>query len=127
MKGKLYLLPVAISDEDPRGGIPEQNLVIARTLKNFIVEDEKMGRRNLKKFGYVDISAAQLAVLNEHTKMGEISSLLAPMLAGEDCGLMSDAGCPGIADPGADVVRIAHAKGIEVVPLTGPSSIILSI
>ncbi len=125
--GKLYLIPVPISDENGLLHIPEYNLQQIRLLKYFIVEDEKMARRHLKLFGYQVIQNAELLLLNEHTKKENISTLLSHLVNGENIGLMSDAGCPGIADPGADVVKIAHQKGIEVIPLVGPSSIVLSI
>jgi 16S rRNA (cytidine1402-2'-O)-methyltransferase len=125
--GKLFLLPVPISEENGLLHIPEYNLHQVRLLKHFIVEDEKMARRYLKLFGYQVIQNAELLLLNEHTKKENISELLSPLLAGENVGLMSDAGCPGIADPGADIVKLAHQKGIVVIPLVGPSSIVLSI
>ncbi len=125
--GKLFLIPVPISEENGLKHIPEYNLQQVRLLTHFIVEDEKMARRFLKLFGYSPIEKANLLLLNEHTKKENISELLASLLKGEDVGLMSDAGCPGIADPGADVVKMAHQKGIEVIPLIGPSSIVLSI
>lgn len=125
--GKLYLIPVPIGDENPLAMLPQANIDIARSLTYFIAEDEKTARRNLKLFGYPALPQAIIAVLNEHTLAENVSTLLAPLLAGNDVGLMSDAGCPGIADPGAEVVRLAHAKNIDVLPLVGPSSIVLSI
>ena len=125
--GKLYLLPVPIANEGGYEFIPNANATIIQSLKKFIAEDAKTARRFLKGFGYSDLPSAELFLLNEHTKSGEISSLLKPLLLGENVGLMSDAGCPGIADPGADVVKLAHKQGIHVVPLVGPSSIVLSI
>ena len=125
--GKLYLLPVPIIEENGHKFVPEYNAGIVKTLTKFIAEDAKTARRFLKGFGYANIQEAEILLLNEHTKNGEISGLLKPLLEGQDMGLMSDAGCPGIADPGADVVKLAHQKGIEVVPLVGPSSIVLSI
>lgn len=125
--GILYLLPVPIVDENPLAMVPESNLMLCRKLIHFIAEDEKSARRHLKIFGYQNITEAQIQVLNEHSRQSELSILLAPLIEGNDVALMSDAGCPGIADPGADLVRLAHTKGIRVVPLTGPSSIVLSI
>jgi len=126
-QGKLFLIPVPVTDEKGVEHIPPFNLEIVRRLKYFIVEDAKTARRFLKLFSYPSIENAELSLLNEHTKKEELSGLFVPLLKGEDVGLMSDAGCPGIADPGADVVKIAHQKGIEVIPLVGPSSIVLSI
>ena len=125
--GKLYLLPVPIVDENGHRFIPTYNAEIINTLTKFIAEDAKTARRFLKGFGYTAIQNAELFLLNEHTKTGELSALLNPLVNGENMGLMSDAGCPGIADPGAEVVKLAHKKNIEVVPLVGPSSIVLSI
>lgn len=125
--GKLYLLPVPIAEADLATHFPQWNLEIMRGLKYFIAEDGKTARRNLKLFGYPKIEEAEILLLNEHSRPEEIPGLLKTALEGENVGLMSDAGCPGIADPGAEVVRLAHQKGIEVVPLVGPSSIVLSI
>jgi 16S rRNA (cytidine1402-2'-O)-methyltransferase len=125
--GKLYLLPVPISEDPINNFIPEYNLTIVKELVNFIAEDAKTARKFLKWFGYPKIELAEIMLLNEHTKGGNILELIQPLLEGKDIGLMSDAGCPGIADPGAEVVKLAHQKNIEVVPLVGPSSIVLSI
>lgn len=125
--GKLYLLPVPLSENKAEDFIPAYNFSIVQQLTKFIAEDAKTARRFLKLFGYKKIEAAEILLLNEHTKDNEISTLLASLLNGENVGLMSDAGCPGIADPGAEVVKMAHQKNIEVVPLVGPSSIVLSI
>ncbi|MBL7920381.1 MAG: SAM-dependent methyltransferase [Bacteroidia bacterium] len=125
--GKLYLLPVPINEESENNFIPEHNFLIVRSLTNFIAEDAKTARRFLKWFGYPKIELAEIFLLNEHTKGNTFAELLQPLLEGKDVGLMSDAGCPAIADPGAEVVKLAHKKNIEVVALTGPSSIVLSI
>lgn len=125
--GKLFLIPVPIAEENGKSNLPAFNSEVVKSLKHFIVEDPKTARRFLKYYGYSPIDAAELLLLNEHTQQDQISKLLAPLTGGENVGLMSDAGCPGIADPGADVVKLAHEKGIEVVPLVGPSSIVLSI
>jgi 16S rRNA (cytidine1402-2'-O)-methyltransferase len=125
--GKLYLLPVPISDNALRDYLPEHNLTVVNNLRKFIAEDLKTARRFLKSCGYADISKAEISTLNEHTKESEREALLKNLLNGEDVGLMSDAGCPGIADPGAEVVALAHRRGIRVVPFAGPSSIVLSI
>jgi 16S rRNA (cytidine1402-2'-O)-methyltransferase len=125
--GKLYLLPVPISDDGVNHFIPEYNLTIVRGLTDFIAEDAKTARRFLKWFSYPKIEAAEIVLLNEHTKTNNMLELIQPLLEGKDVGLMSDAGCPGIADPGAEVVKLAHQKNIEVIPLVGPSSIVLSI
>jgi 16S rRNA (cytidine1402-2'-O)-methyltransferase len=125
--GKLFLIPVPVSEESGLAHIPAFNTETVKTLKYFIAEDAKTARRFLKLCSYPDISAAEIALLNEHSRQEDFTELLHPLLKGENVGLMSDAGCPGIADPGAEVVKEAHKKGIEVIPLTGPSSIVLSI
>jgi 16S rRNA (cytidine1402-2'-O)-methyltransferase len=125
--GNLYLLPVPISEQGGYEFIPAQNAEIIKTLTKFIAEDAKTARRFLKGFGYTNLPGAEIFILNEHTKSGEFSALLEPLLKGEDVGLMSDAGCPGIADPGAEVIQLAHKNNIRVIPLVGPSSIVLSI
>lgn len=121
------MLPVPVTEEKTTEHIPEYNLHTVRSLEHFIAEDAKTTRKNLKLFGYPAIEKAQVHLLNEHTKKESIPSLLSPLLSGQDTGLMSDAGCPGIADPGADVIYIAHQKNISVIPLVGPSAIVLSI
>ncbi len=128
-KGVLYLIPTALGDEtDQRRVFPEYNLGIINTLIHFVVEDERSARRALKKMGIITpISDLKLLTLNKHTKQGEINNYLKPALEGLSIGLLSEAGCPAIADPGAEVVNLAHQLGIKVVPLVGPSSILLAI
>jgi 16S rRNA (cytidine1402-2'-O)-methyltransferase len=125
--GKLFLLPVPIAEGSDSNFIPAYNFEIVKQLTHFIAEDAKTARRFLKYFGYPNIPTAEIAELNEHTKQVSITELIQPLLKGQNVGLMSDAGCPGIADPGAEVVKLAHQYNIEVVPLVGPSSIVLSI
>ena len=125
--GRLFLFPVPISEEEGALHIPEFNLKQIRLISHFIVEDEKTARRNLKLFGHPDIPSVSLNLLNEHTKKEEIYELLKPLLQGKNTALMSDAGCPGIADPGAELINLAHKNGIDVIPFSGPSSVVLSI
>ncbi len=127
MTGILYLLPVGLGDSDLSAVLPQKNMEIIRELSWFIAENAKEARAFLKQCAYPEISRAQLSLINQHAKAEELRSFLDPLLQGHNMGLMSDAGCPGIADPGAEVIRIAHQKGIRVVPLVGPSSIVLSI
>jgi 16S rRNA (cytidine1402-2'-O)-methyltransferase len=97
-------------------------------IKHFIVEDVRSARRFLKKVERsIDIDTLQFYPLNKHTSPEEISGYLQPLLEGHSMGVISEAGCPAVADPGADVVAIAQRKGLKVVPLVGPSSIILSV
>lgn len=125
-KGVLYLFPTPIGEENMNRVIPEFNLEIIRTIKQFIAEDAKTARRFLKQCNYAVIQEAEIALLNEHTQSSSYSEFIKPLLAGHNVGLMSDAGCPGIADPGAEVVKAAHLHGIKVMPLVGPSSIVLT-
>lgn len=125
--GRLYLLPVGLGECNLEDVLPKRNLDLVKTLTYFIAENAKEARAFLKQCAYPEISRAQLSLVNQHVKTDELNSFLAPLLQGHDMGLMSDAGCPGIADPGAEIIQLAHKKGIKVVPLVGPSSIVLSI
>ncbi len=126
-KGKLYLLPVGLSDAPLNKVLPAFNCEVVKDLKYFIAEDAKSARRFLKQCGYADISSAEIEILNEHTQTNNYRKFLEAAEHGYSIGLMSDAGCPGIADPGSEVVKAAHEAGVEVVPLIGPSSIVLTI
>jgi 16S rRNA (cytidine1402-2'-O)-methyltransferase len=125
--GTLYLLPVGLGECNLEDVLPKRNLDLIKSLTYFIAENAKEGRAFLKQCAYPEISRAQLSLINQHVKLDELNSFLSPLLQGNNMGLMSDAGCPGIADPGAEVISLAHKKGIKVVPLVGPSSIVLSI
>lgn len=125
--GTLYLFPVTLGETEVSLVIPAYNIELIKKITVFIAEDAKNARRFLKQCGYPDISKVEILLLNEHTKGAELPSLINDLFQGKDIGLLSDAGCPGIADPGAEVVKHAHQKNIKVVPLVGPSSIVLSI
>lgn len=125
--GTLYLFPVTLGETEVSLVIPAHNIELIKTITVFIAEDAKNARRFLKQCGYSDLSKAEILLLNEHTKYSELPELTNALFQGKNIGLLSDAGCPGIADPGADVVRHVHQKGGRVVPLVGPSSIVLSI
>ncbi len=127
-KGNLYLIPTTLGNNAPLEVLP---ISIKRTIENidhYIAENEKTARRFIKS---ISTNKSQPSLkfehLNKFTDPTEIPSYLNPCLDGFDVGLLSEAGCPGIADPGADVVRIAHEKKIKVVPLVGPSSILLAL
>ncbi len=125
--GKLFLIPVTLGDSAISSVIPSDHQGTITGIKHFIVENVRTARRFLKKVDRnIDIDSLQFYELNKHTDKNQISGYLNPIKAGEHVGLMSEAGCPGVADPGADVVRIAHQQNIEVVPLVGPSSILLA-
>lgn len=124
----VYLLPVTLSDTPPSQVLPAYNIEIIRTLRYFIVENLRSARRFLKACDRtIDIDSLSFTELNEHTRPEEVAAMLAPAEAGHDIGILSEAGCPAIADPGADAVAIAQRKGIKVVPLVGPSSILLAL
>lgn len=125
--GTLYLLPVGLGECSLEDVLPKRNLDLVKTLIYFIAENAKDARAFLKQCGIPDISKAEISLINQHAKTEELSAFMQPLLDGNNMGLMSDAGCPGIADPGAEIIKLAHHKGIKVVPLVGPSSIVLSI
>ncbi len=127
-KGTLYLIPVTLGDDNISQVLPPDVVKIAQSLEIFVVESEKSARHFLSTIKTAKpVRELTLNLLNEHTLDKDLSSLLAPLLVGKDVGLMSDAGCPGIADPGAKLVELAHLKNIKVVPFVGPSSIVLSL
>ncbi len=124
----LYLIPTPIADAPPEFAIPSGTLTILHRLNTFVVENAKTARAVLKQLQYPrPIQGVHLLTLSEHTRNDELQALLAPLLRGEDAGLMSEAGCPGVADPGAHLVRLAHRHGINVVPLVGPSALLLAL
>lgn len=126
--GKLYLIPVTLGDNEPLEVLPISIKQAVESIDHYIVENEKSARRFIKKISSgKSQSALRISVLNKFTDPDQIPGFLGPCFQGNDIGIISEAGCPGVADPGADVVRIAHDKGIEVVPLVGPSSIILAL
>ena len=126
--GTLYLIPVTLGEDNITQVLPPDVVSIAQGLDNFVVESEKSARHFLSTIKTIKpVRELNLNLLNEHTEQKDVAALLAPLLAGKDLGLMSDAGCPGVADPGAKLIELAHQKGIRVVPFVGPSSILLSL
>ncbi|MBO7554042.1 MAG: SAM-dependent methyltransferase [Bacteroidaceae bacterium] len=124
----LYLIPVLLGDTAVERVLPTYNQEVVRDIRHFIVEDVRSARRFLKKVDKdFDIDGSQFYPLNKHTSPEEISGYLKPLEEGHSMGVISEAGCPAIADPGADVVALAQRKHLKVVPLIGPSSIILSV
>ncbi|GAL77088.1 tetrapyrrole (Corrin-porphyrin) methylase family protein [Nonlabens ulvanivorans] len=127
-KGKLYLIPVTLGDINPFEVLPLSIKKVVENINHYVVENEKTARRFIKS---VVPSKPQpelvLFSINKYTDPSEIPSFLEPCLQGHDMGVMSEAGVPGVADPGADVIKIAHQKGIQVVPLVGPSSILMAV
>lgn len=126
--GRLYLVPNLLGVVPPATVLPQRTIDVARSLGHFVVETPKLARQFLKTIGPSQpLQALQISELNEHTPLSRVDSLLAPALEGDDLGLMSDAGCPGVADPGAALVAAAHRAGVPVVPLVGPSAVLLAL
>lgn len=127
-KGKLYLIPVDLGGGDARAVLPAPTLEVARRLDCFVAENAKSARRFLKEAGHPrPLRELHIAVLDERGAEQAIADGLDRLLAGQDCGLLAEAGCPAVADPGAALVRRAHEAGVRVVPLVGPSSILLAL
>lgn len=127
-KGKLYLIPTTLGDNDPLEVLPITIKKIIEEVDTFIVENEKTARRFIKSIcPEKSQPTLKLFVLNKYTEANDLPTFLEACLNGIDIGLLSEAGCPGIADPGADIVKIAHQKNIKVVPLVGPSSILMAL
>lgn len=127
-KGSLYLIPVTLGDTSIEKVLPPYNRDIVIEIKHFIVENIRTARRFLKKTDpSIEIDSLTFYELNKHTDSKQISTYLDPIAAGYDIGVISEAGCPAIADPGADIVAIAQDLNIDVIPLVGPSSILLSL
>jgi len=128
MTGRLYLVPVTLGGDDFTNVIPEKVIRLTSLLRYFIVENTRSARRFLRLIDKeFPINDTVFFELNEHTGDSEIAQFLEPALKGFDMGVMSEAGLPCIADPGAKIVSLAHQKKIKVIPLSGPSSIILAL
>ena len=126
--GKLFLIPTTLGDNDPLEVLPIKVKQIIDQIDTFIVENDKTARHFIKRISPEKSQPAlKMFHLNKHTDAADLPTFLEPCLNGVNVGLLSEAGCPGIADPGADVVKIAHKKNIKVVPLVGPSSILMAI
>ncbi len=124
----LYLIPTTLGETAVEKVLPAEIMLVVRSLRYFVVENTRTARRHLKKIApEIIIDDLDFKELNEHTQQVGLELLLEPIRKGFDMGILSEAGCPGVADPGADLVKIAHEKGIRVVPLVGPSSILLSL
>ncbi|MBO4754255.1 MAG: SAM-dependent methyltransferase [Bacteroidales bacterium] len=124
----LYLIPVTLGDTPIDQVLPAYNREVILGIRHFIVENVRSARRFLKKVEpSIDIDVLEFRELNQHTDRKLIDAYLNPLRKGEPVGIVSEAGCPAVADPGADVVAIAQRDGLRVVPLVGPSSIILSV
>ena len=131
LEAALYLFPTQLSDVPLERVLPAHNIEVVRGIRFFVVESLRSARRFLKKCDRdIDIDSITFNELNEHTDLKDtaaIEALLEPISRGEAVGVISDAGCPAVADPGADLVAIAQRKGYKVVPMVGPSSILMSL
>lgn len=125
--GILYLIPTPLGENDPAEVLPQQVLDRACSLRCFVVEELRTARRVLSRYGLRGhIDELDLHVLNEHTAPAEVEAML-PLFEGQDVGLLSEAGLPAVADPGAALVALCHRHGIRVVPFVGPSSLMLAL
>lgn len=127
-KGKLYLIPNIIADDTQQAVVPPQVWNVLGSIRHFLAEDIRTARRYLSSLKlYESIEALNFQAFNKETKFETLSTLFVPVFEGFSLGVISDAGCPGIADPGALAVKFAHDNDIQVVPLVGPSSILLAL
>ncbi len=128
-KGILYMIPSYVAETQPRDSFPEANADIIRSTRHFVVENERTVRRFIKSVDRsINIDDITMTELSEHNNANaDISQMLSAAEAGENVAMISEAGCPGVADPGANLAAEAHRRGIRVVPLVGPSSILMSL
>lgn len=128
MENALYLLPVTLGDTEIDNVLPSYNREIIRQIKFFIVENVRSARRFLKKVDRdINIDELTFYLMDKHTDAAKMASYLKPLEEGNAMGVISEAGCPAVADPGADVVAVAQRKNLRVIPMVGPSSIIMSV
>lgn len=128
MENALYLLPVTLGDTEIDNVLPSYNREIIRLIKFFIVENVRSARRFLKKVDRdINIDELTFYLMDKHTNAAKMASYLKPLEEGNAMGVISEAGCPAVADPGADVVAVAQRKNLRVIPMVGPSSIIMSV
>jgi 16S rRNA (cytidine1402-2'-O)-methyltransferase len=126
--GRLYVIPNTLGVVPPSCVLPQETIAVARRLGHFVAETPKAARQFLKSLQpELPLQSIAIAELSEHTPAAQVPQLLEPARAGHDLGLVSDAGCPGIADPGAWLVAAAHREGIQVTPLPGPSAVLLAL
>jgi 16S rRNA (cytidine1402-2'-O)-methyltransferase len=125
--GILYLIPSLLSEENA-AVIPEHTRSVVYSLDHFVVENEKTARQFLKAILYPrPLQQVFMNVLDEHTRVEDVTALLKPLRDGKNLGVISEAGCPAVADPGSELVRIAHRENMDIIPLIGPSSILLAL
>ena len=127
-KGVLYLIPTIISDNTEANVLPRQIIDTIKNLKYYLAENKRSARRFLRKVSpEIKIDELEISVLDKKTKREEIKNLIGPLLNGDNLGILSESGCPGIADPGSLAVEKAHELEVKVIPFVGPSSILLSL
>lgn len=127
-KGKLYLIPTPLGDNEPAEVLPAGVIERACSLRVFVVEEIRTARRFLSRYGLRGhIAELDFHELNEHSSAADVEALGSLFDRGEDVGLLSEAGLPAVADPGAELVALCHRRGVEVVPLVGPSSLMLAL
>lgn len=127
-KGTLFLVPGLLGAGDPRQVLGADLIETVSKIRYFICENQKNAIRLLVGCGLKDmLDQCEFGLLNEHTRYDEYNFLMEPLMAGKDAAILSDAGCPGVADPGAELVALAHLRQLEVIPLVGPTSIILAL
>ena len=127
-RGTLYVIPSLLGVVEPSAALPRRTIDVARGLAHFVVETPRIARQFLKSLDPLrPLQAIAMSTLDEHTPADRVPRYLAPALEGHDLGLLTDAGAPGVADPGAALVKAAHAEGIRVVPLVGPSAVLLAL
>lgn len=128
MQGQIYLIPTFLGESSKTRILPDYNFEVINKISIYIVENERTARRALIKMGITQkIDDLTFQVLDKHNKNVDYSNLLKPLEEGHNIGILSEAGCPGIADPGSEIVKLAHKKNIDIVPLIGPSSIFLAL
>jgi 16S rRNA (cytidine1402-2'-O)-methyltransferase len=128
MKGKIYLIPTTLGESQLSDVIPAGVQQLIERISHFIVEDIKTARRYIKRVNRdINIDDLTFYVLNKHTEVELLNGFIEPAKNGIDIGIISEAGCPAVADPGSSIVALAHQKGITVVPLVGPSSILMTL
>lgn len=129
VQAALYLFPVPLSDSSLIADVlPDGNARLLRGIRHFLVENVRSARRFMKRVDpSIDVNLISFTVLDEHTRPEDVARMLQPLENGEPMGVISEAGCPAVADPGADAVAVAQRKGLKVVPLVGPSSILMAL
>jgi 16S rRNA (cytidine1402-2'-O)-methyltransferase len=128
MKSSLYLIPVPISDKSTKLVLPEEVLKMLNRIDVFVVENIKTAQKYLRSAGIeINQNKPEFFILDEHTSINDLPGFLIPLQEGRDVGLMSEAGMPALADPGEEFILLAHQSGFRVVPLPGPSSIIMAL